>query len=176
MNPDYDAFAWYVIHTKPRQEERAGANLSAWGLEVFAPRLRRRTPRAAQAEHLEPLFPRYIFARFPLRLTGKVGLTRGVHGVVHFGDGPAPVAPEVMSVLRARLDPRGVSLAPERAPAFLSGEAVVVQAGPLKDLVGVFEAETPARERVRILLTTVSFHARVEVPRDLVARLSPARA
>ena len=34
-----DSDVWYVIRTKPKQEERAALNLENQGFEVFAPKL-----------------------------------------------------------------------------------------------------------------------------------------
>ncbi len=173
---NHDTPAWYVIHTKPKHEERASANLRAWGLDVFAPKLRRRLASRQRGETVvvEPLFPRYIFARFPLALVCKVGLTRGVHEVVSFGNGPASVEPEVMRVLQERGDEQGV--ATEACPRLERGDRVRVEAGPLRCLEGVFEGEALPAERVRILLTAISFHARVELPRECVSRLAQAPA
>jgi hypothetical protein len=42
-----DGSCWYVIQTKPKQEDRADLNLRAWKIETFAPTLKeRRTFRA----------------------------------------------------------------------------------------------------------------------------------
>src|SRR5438128_10962889 len=97
---------WYVIHTKPRQEDRADRNLRAWGVPTLSPMLRCRRSRSDVQPHdrIEPLFPRYIFARFAAaELLDKVRFTRGVHAVVEFGGDLIPVEDDVIAVLQSRI-------------------------------------------------------------------------
>jgi transcription antitermination factor NusG len=53
------------------------------------------------------------------------------------------------------------------------GDWVVVTAGPLKGLAGVFERELPEYERVRILITAISYQARVEVHTGDIRKCPP---
>jgi transcriptional antiterminator RfaH len=160
--------SWYAIHTKPRQEERASENLTTWGIEVLTPRL----PVKNQDSSWKPFFPSYIFARFLLeRMLQKVSFTRGVSGIVSFGGIPAVIDDEVISSIKQRMDSRGILLP---AAGFRRGDKLLVQSGPLRNLIGVFEEEVPASMRVRILLSAVAFSARVEVSRFDVTRISAA--
>jgi hypothetical protein len=45
---------------------------------------------------------------------------------------------------------------------------VVISAGPLRNLTGVFEREVKGADRVTILLTTIGYH--LEVDKNLVKR------
>ena len=99
---------WYAIYTHPQQEERADANLRTLKIDTFAPRLKERHFNRYTGKPLyktQPLFPRYIFARFvcPTMLS-KVSFTRGVNSVVHFGNGPLPVEDEIIELIRSRVD------------------------------------------------------------------------
>jgi transcriptional antiterminator RfaH len=157
---------WYVVRTRPRQEERADCNLRAWQVPTLSPKLRR---RRASTERIEPLFPQYIFARFTAPdMLHKVRFTRGVHTVVEFGGYPVPVDDEVMALLQSRIGEDG-TVAVSRE--FRRGDAVMVEHGPLRDLVGVFESDVNAGQRVKILLTTVTCRAHVEIDRDLLTRV-----
>jgi transcriptional antiterminator RfaH len=70
---------WYVIHTHPRQEDRAIRNLLLWGIELLE--LWVRAPRNVGG--LEPLFPGYVFARFDITsMLRNIRFTRGVHSVL----------------------------------------------------------------------------------------------
>lgn len=162
---------WYVIHTKPRQEDRADRNLRAWGVPTLSPKLRCRRSRSngPSGDRVEPLFPRYIFARFAAAdLLYKVRFTRGVHAVVEFGGHPIPVEDDVMALLESRIGEDGFITSGRE---FRRGDAVVIEDGPLKDLVGVFECNVNASHRVKILLTTVSCRAHLEIDRDLLTRM-----
>ncbi|HWS54863.1 MAG TPA: transcription termination/antitermination NusG family protein [Pyrinomonadaceae bacterium] len=172
MSTRPDSLSWYVIHTNPKQEERAHNNLTAWHVESFSPRIReRRLNRLTGASSFvsKPLFPRYIFARFDPRHLHKIRFTRGVHGVVSFGDRPTPVADEVIEVIQSRVDVDGFV---KRGETFAPGDKVQVKDGPLKDLVGIFERETSEADRVMILMVTVSYQARIEIERDYLAKVS----
>ncbi|HXA84767.1 MAG TPA: transcription termination/antitermination NusG family protein [Candidatus Dormibacteraeota bacterium] len=161
-----DSASWYAIHTKPRQEERAFANLTARGIEVLAPRL----PIKNQDSSWKPFFPGYIFAKFSVEcMLQKISFTRGVTGVVSFGGVPAMIDDEVIASIKQRTDARGV-LVP--VSEFKRGDRLLIQAGPLRNFIGVFEEELPASMRIRILLTTVAFSAHVEVSRFDVNRVS----
>src|SRR3954471_23772279 len=96
--------AWYCVRTRQKQEHIAAGNLrQQHGLEVFNPRLRfRRATQRGPVWFTEPLFPSYIFARFPLRqLLNEVRHTSGVSTVVHFADRFPAVPDQVIDELRA---------------------------------------------------------------------------
>lgn len=164
---------WYVIHTKPLQEERADNNLRAWSVETFTPKIRERRYNKFTGKLsyvTKPLFPRYIFARFSAAaLLHKVCFTRGVQSVVGFGGGPDPVSDEIIEVIKQREGRDGfVRLYDE----LNRGDKVVISDGPLKDFAGVFEGHAKDRDRVSILLTTVSYQSRILIERGLVKKVS----
>lgn len=149
---------WYVLHTRLKQEERANKNLRSWGVETLHAKVRTRrfnkftgTPTYIT----EPLFPRYLFARFNVReqLT-KIRFTRGVHHVVCFGESPAPVDQEIIEIIRAHIDENGfVKENDELKPE----DKVVISAGPLRNLIGIFEREVKGSERSMILLSAIGY-------------------
>jgi transcriptional antiterminator RfaH len=149
---------WYVVHTKPCQEERAVNNLNAWGIGTLAPWLETRRTFGSR----QPLFPSYVFASFNAdRALHQVNLTRGVSYVVEFGGKPSPVDDDIIDSLRQRIDDCGVAhLEPQLRP----GDEVMIQSGPLRSFLGVFQRQLTGRDRVRVLLTTVGFNAQVDVP------------
>jgi transcriptional antiterminator RfaH len=159
---------WFVVQTKPKNEERASGNLANGGFEVLAPKLRTRKYREGRFVYvIEPMFPGYIFARFdPIDDFHMIKYTRGVKGVVHFGDRIAPVRPELVEFVRSRLDEGVASV--ERKP-LSKGARVFIQDGPFKGLSGIFEKELDGRERVAILLEGIAFSATMEIDRDLVS-------
>jgi transcriptional antiterminator RfaH len=167
-----DSLRWYTIQTKAQQEDRAESNLKAWGIETFVPRVkeRRRCHYAGGSAYLiKSLFPRYIFARFDVNaLLHKVGFTRGVHSVVRFGGLPVPVDDVVLTIMQSRLGADGFIKIGE---AFMSGDRVMIQAGPFKDFIGIFERETGEADRVRILLTTISYQGHITLDRALVKKV-----
>src|SRR6185295_11920843 len=162
---------WYVVHTNPKQEERANSNLVAWGVETLHPKLKTRRHNeftGVPTYITQPLFPRYLFAKFNAReQLSKILYTRGVHNVVCFGDSPASVSEEIIDVIRERIDHTGVVKARDDLKP---GDRVVISAGPLRNLTGVFEREVKGNDRVMILLNAIGYQGHLEVERSLIER------
>jgi transcription elongation factor/antiterminator RfaH len=164
---------WYVIHTHPKHEDRAGSNLRVLGIPIVDPKIRERRYNQfsiAPAYVTKPLFPRYIFAQFKAYdLYHKVRFTRGVYSVVSFGEGPTPIAEEVIMLIRSNIKEDGfVRIHEEIKP----GDRIMVKDGPLKNFAGIFEREMKGTDRIRVLLETVSYQAHVEIERDMVKKES----
>jgi len=140
---------WYVIQSKPRQERRALDNLQRQGFEVCLPLIEAERIHAQQVvKQLEPLFSRYLFLRASdsIQSFRTIRSTLGVSRLVSFGERPATVADELVSVFRA--GPRAV----ER-PLFRTGQRVQLLRGPLSGVEAVFlEPNGEARAMVLIEL------------------------
>jgi len=164
---------WYVVHTHPKQEDRANSNLRVWGVETLHPKLKTRRVNeftGAITYLTKPMFPRYIFAKFDARKQlAKISFTRGVHHVVSFGGQPTPVEDEIIQIISDRIDQNGFVKIGEELK---QGDRVVIKAGPLRDFEGVFERELNDSERISVLLTTISYQGRVVVNRSLLERAS----
>jgi transcriptional antiterminator RfaH len=163
---------WYVIHTHPKQEDRACNNLEVLGAPTFNPKVRERRYNQfviSSTYVTKPLFPRYIFAQFKVSdLYHKVRFTRGVYNVVSFGESPTPIDEEIVALIRSNIEDgfvridRGLKL----------GDRIIVKDGPLKNLAGIFEREMKGTDRIRILLETVNYQAHIEIARDMVRKAS----
>ncbi|MBV8859846.1 MAG: hypothetical protein JOZ02_23145 [Acidobacteria bacterium] len=168
-----DRLSWYVVYTKPKQEERAVFNLRGWNVEVFAPRLKERKRNEFTGKvtyHVKPMFPRYVFARFKVNeLLHKVNFTRGVQNVISFNNGPTPVSDEIIELIQMQQGESGLIILGEELQ---TGDRVKITEGPLKDFTGVFEESTSDSSRVSIMLTAVSYQTRVVVEREMVRKAS----
>jgi transcriptional antiterminator RfaH len=162
--------SWYVVHTKPKQEERAAKNLEAWRIETFVPRI---PSQKKSCPGTEVLFPGYIFVFCDYSaLFRKLVFTRGVAHVVCFGGTPAQLSDGLIEEIRGRIAAKTAA-----APvAFQKGDPVVIRAGAFRDLIGIFDRETSDHERVQILLNTLAYSVRAELPRSHVsAVIEPVR-
>jgi transcription antitermination factor NusG len=161
---------WFVIQTNPRAEERAMHYLGEKGLELFFPRIqvvRYRELRAGVA--LRPMFPSYLFARF--RFPDEyphVRWTRGVRRILGAGEEPLAVPGEVIALIQAQVDDKGVVKVGRR---LRPKDRVRIRSGPFKDLLGIFEREIDDQGRVEILLSVVGYQARVHIHESLVDRI-----
>jgi transcriptional antiterminator RfaH len=162
---------WYVLHTHLKQESRANNNLKLWGIETLYPKLRSRrvnefTGRSTYITN--PLFPRYLFAKFnPSTQLSDISFTRGIHQVVSFGDQPTPVDEDIIGIIRARMDKDGfVKIGGE----LKEGDKIVIKAGPLRDFQGIFERELKDNERISVLLDTINYQCRMVIRKDLIEK------
>lgn len=170
-----DNLNWYVVHTHPQQEERAGVNLRTFGIETLTPKVRvnRYNEFTNKVTRMpKHMFPSYIFARFRFNAEyHRVRFTRGVHSVLTFTGAPSPVEDEIIDLLRSRIGEDGFVKMFEELKA---GDEVIIKDGRFKDFCGVFDRELQDTDRVRILLNTVNFQAHVVVDRGLVQKLKLA--
>ena len=176
LSAEANILNWYVVHTHPKQEDRANLNLQACGIETLNPKLRANRYNEFSGQQIrivKPLFPSYIFARFRYNDSNhRVRFARGVHSLVSFNHGPAPVDDEIIEMIRSRIGSDGFVRAHEELKA---GDAVVIKDGRFQNLYGVFEREMEDADRVSILLNAVSFQAHVVVDRSLVNKVSQER-
>lgn len=152
--------AWYLVHTKPRQEDVALANLERQGYECYLPQMRIERVRRRKAEiATEPMFPRYLFIRLDSSDQGKswspIRSTLGVSQLVHFGAQAAKVDDTLVDLLRQR----------ERAlpteAMFHHGDSVVIADGPFAGIEAIYQtadAECRAFILLEILAKPVSMH------------------
>jgi len=142
--------AWYVVHTKPRQEGRALENLQNQGFTCFLPTMQVQKLRNQRVQVVtEPMFSRYLFIQLDDQTQnwGPIRSTLGVSKLVSFGPQPAKVPPEFVAFLK--------EAPPETLERmFAPGDTVKVAAGPLQGLEGKYlahDGETRAFVLIELL-------------------------
>jgi transcriptional antiterminator RfaH len=146
--------AWYLVHTKPRQEDVALANLQRQGYECYLPRMRIERIRRRKLEiATEPMFPRYLFIRLDSSDQGKswspIRSTLGVSQLVHFGARAARVDDALVELLRQREQAMPLDA------MFNSGDSVVITDGPFAGIEAIYQT-ADAERRAFILLEILS--------------------
>lgn len=139
-------------------------------LQIFNPKIKRKKYfRGKLVEAVEELFPCYIFAAFDvLSYFHMIRYTRGVRRFVGDRDGmPYVVDASIISFIQSQMENGFVRL---RSPQFAPGDQVMVTEGPFSGLTGIFVEELKPRERVIILLNTIRYQAKVEVPFHLLGK------
>lgn len=158
--------AWYIVHTKPRQEDRALTNLERQGYECYLPKMRIERIRRGKAMIVtEAMFPRYLFIRLDSSNQGKswspIRSTLGVSKLVHFGEQVARAGEALIQLLREREH----SLPTESM--FNSGDTVVILEGPFAGLQAIYQT-ADAERRALILLDFLSKPVKLQIsPTDL---------
>jgi transcriptional antiterminator RfaH len=134
--PETTHQAWYVVHTKPRQEARALENLQKQGFNCFLPTMQVQKLRNQKVQTItEPMFSRYLFIQLDDQTQnwGPIRSTLGVSRLVSFGPQSAKVPAEFITFL-------------QEAPVetiermFNPGDQVQVASGPFKGLEGQYVA------------------------------------
>ena len=158
---------WYAVYTKPREEDRAESNLRAWGMKTFMPMIKDLSGK----EKIRHLFPRYIFAYFnPNSELHKVNYTRGVCGVVRFGDTPCPVDDFIIETIMSQMGQEGFIRFEKES--IRRGDKVTIQDGPFKALSGTVDHETSDSERLVVLLSSVSYQGRIMIEKALLKKVA----
>jgi transcriptional antiterminator RfaH len=174
MKNEENRYRWYVVYTHSKQEDRVDQNLKAWNIETFTPKMKvcRRNQFTGTASYItQPLFPRYIFAKFDASsMLHNIRFTRGVNSVVSSGGYLTPIEDEILFLIKSRI---GVDGFIRMGNDLASGDKVVITDGPFKDLVGIFERETTDMDRVTILLEVISYQGRITLNRDMVRKFNP---
>jgi transcriptional antiterminator RfaH len=165
----HDQAQWYAVRTKPNEEDRADMNLRAWRVETFAPKAKELCTSGYGGRYVvKHLFAGYIFARFDVEMQlHQINYTRGVQSVVNFGGNPIPIDDKVINLIRERINEDGFI----RIEDLRVGDPVRVNSGPLQSIVGVFEWKLKAKDRVKILLSTMSYGSHLLIDRAMVEKV-----
>ena len=157
---------WYLIYTKPRQEQQALENLERQGYQCYLPVLRKERLRQNQVMVAdEPLFPRYLFICLERGRSAKswapIRSTRGVSRLVSFGVEPAPIDDGLVDFLRS------AEAAARSSPIrmFSKDERVKLTAGPFAGMEGIYQMADGER-RAFVLIEFLS--------KSVTLRVSPA--
>ena len=155
---------WYVIHTKPREEARCYADVTAKGFNSFL-------PLAREADKTKPLFPRYLFSLvhrnqdwWPLmRANGVSTILSDTFGF------PVPVPVDQITAIRDQLvdDTLHIPKAARKA-SLKAGETVRIIDGAFRGWDGEI-VRVSARERVDLLLDMVGRKTKISIQASQLA-------
>jgi len=163
------ALSWYLIHSKPRQEQIALENLERQFYPCYLPIFRAEKIRRGELSvSEEPLFPRYLFVQLDTdsqsRSWAPIHSTRGVARLVRFGSEPARVSEELIAQLR-----EGQARSASVQRLFEPEQAVRIARGPFAGVEGIFQMADGHR-RAMVLIEMLS--RPVSVPVDPAALIA----
>jgi len=158
--------SWYLIYTKPQQEDVALRNLEQQDYSVYLPRItEKKRVRGMQQEVTGPMFPRYLFIELNQEFDNwsPIRSTRGVSGLVRFGLQPARVPGDFIRGLQDGAE--RLSELMLQAARFNLGDKVIMMDGPFKGYEAVFQAQK-GTERAIVLLEIANRHTQLQVGID----------
>lgn len=161
---------WYVIHSKPHQENRAYENLKNQRFEVYLPKCKaQKLVKNKLTIVSEPMFSRYLFIRlddvtsnwFPIRST------RGVSKLLQFGAGSLPiVVPD--KVIELIKDTGHPDASQEIVREIFEPDSIVeIKSGAFKGLIGFYQQITSNKSgeiRALLLIDLLGKKQHLEIP------------
>jgi transcriptional antiterminator RfaH len=163
-----DIKAWYLVHSKPRQEYLAQENLERQGYGTYLPvtSVRRRKDGKTVSE-VGPMFPRYLFIHLSEKTDdwGPIRSTLGVANLVRFGQTPTRVPNQLISKIKQREDAEGICVLPERA--YKKGDSVRIVEGPFEGYEAIFQSKN-TRNRVTLLLELLQNSINIELDQKVI--------
>lgn len=159
--------AWYLIHTKARQETTALTNLERQGYTCYLPKITKEAKGSGKRTKTEAMFPRYLFIHLETGEGGNnwmpIRSTRGVDKLVQFGETYPRVEDQLIKSLRERERDTPIQ------PILKKGDGVQILDGPFQDLDAIFYTDD-SEHRVIILINFLLRQLPVKVDRDKVKK------
>lgn len=147
-----DGNCWYLVYTKPKQENVASLNLQQQGFQAYMPLYKNvKNTVASGLVGFEPMFARYVFFR-PATTTQSISTarsTRGVSHIVRFGTELAVVKAGTLRGIKEFEDRRNAAGFAELSP-LRPGKNVRFKNSALNGLEGL--VKSVSRKRVAVLL------------------------
>jgi transcriptional antiterminator RfaH len=158
---------WYLVYTKPKNEDIVSQKFIDAGFEVLNPKLKERKVYRRKLQNIvSPLFPCYIFVKFDSsRDYHLVKYSRGVKSIVGPPGKPSTVPDEIIASLFVRMEEGVVIIKPQE---FEHGEEIIIKAGPFEGFNAIFDKEMKGNERVTILIGAIN--ARTVVDRAMIKK------
>jgi transcriptional antiterminator RfaH len=148
--------AWYLVHTKARQEDTAITNLQRQNFRCYMPMLfMEKVRRGKPVVVAEPMFPSYVFVQLDTSGQGQswspIRSTLGVRELVKFGGHPPKVDAELINALYERQQLQQTN--PQ--VLFAAGDKVVITDGPFAGIEAIYQT-ADAERRSMILLSMLN--------------------
>ncbi|WP_157826675.1 transcription/translation regulatory transformer protein RfaH [Colwellia sp. 12G3] len=160
--------SWYLLTTKPKNEQRAVENLTAQKIEVYFPKVKQLKKR--QGKKLigeEALFPNYLFVKLDTEKDNfnAIRSTRGVSNFVRFGLNYGKVSNEFINELSSDLNNQAERTNLKTLININKGDELVILDGPLAGLKGVYQCKD-GLERSILLLNILGKENKVVIEND----------
>ncbi len=139
---------WYALSVRYQHEVRTGLLLKFKGWETLVPLYRDSRQWSDRVKEIDlPLFPGYVFCRFPRLDCRHVEDTPGVVCTIRFSGNPLPIPQQEIAGIQNMLAAQ-VRLGPW--PFLKTGDRVRIERGPLRGLEGTLVRD---REVTRVVVS-----------------------
>jgi len=167
---------WYVLQTKPKQENLVESYLNLAKIEVFNPKIQEiRLIRGRRKKVIVPLFPCYVFAKLKPSLFDLIIYTRGVRKILGVNGRPKPIKESIIETIKERINNGNNHVyIPENCEIkfYLNpGDHVLVVDGPLRGFVGIVERANGLKAVV--MLISMDYQVKAELHTFLLRKIDP---
>ncbi|MDG1733832.1 MAG: transcription/translation regulatory transformer protein RfaH [Thalassotalea sp.] len=135
---------WFVLTSKPREEQRAFDNLTSQGYEAFLPKIAKvKKLKGIKAVSSEPLFPNYLFILLDKQVANfnAIRSTRGVGSFVRFGMNQATIDDSIIMSIKQSLNTGEQEKTLDELLNYSQGEKVEITTGPFKGLQAIYQTK-----------------------------------
>jgi transcription antitermination factor NusG len=160
---------WFAIRTSARWELRASSELSRRGIETYLPisRVKRRWSDRVKIMD-QPLFPGYLFGRFPVAERIRVLEAPGVRQIVGIGNTPASIGESEIDNLRTLVSAHPL-LVPW--PYLHAGQRIRINRGPLAGVEGFVVRAEKSALRIVVSVDLLQRSVAAEIDRDCIGAI-----
>jgi transcriptional antiterminator RfaH len=154
---------WFVVSTKPRQEQVALDNLQRQGFHAYLPRIAMQKRRRDQWHSVsEPLFPGYVFVQLTLGQdnTAPIRSTLGARGLVRFGTHTPSLDNSLIDWFKQQ-EQQQFEQPKTASDLFKPGAPVTILNGPFAGLQAVYEMPKSA-DRALLLISILGRETRLQ--------------
>ena len=143
---------WFLLYTKPHQEDRAKKNLENQQFITFLPKIATQDLKK-KSTIIKPLFPRYLFVILDINSNKlqAVKFTKGVSHIVRFGNELATIDDEIITFFQKNSDETDIFHQQLKISSYSHGEKIIIKDGLLKGKEAIFLSDD-GKKRARILL------------------------
>ena len=158
-------FRWYLVFTKPKEEEKAKKNLENQGFESFMPKISVIKKGEKISSKVELMFPRYIFTKLKKEDSNwiKINSTYGVNKVVAYGGMPAFIPESLINELKIKCGERGILEQKKIFTNYNKGDRISIKDGIFKGKDAIF-LSYKGKDRVRVLLEIINQSSATDIP------------
>ena len=120
---------------------------------------------------MEPIFPGYVFVNLDFKSDNwaAVKYTRGVLGLVQFGQKPAIVSTKIIEDLRENAPKSQINLSADES--FSTGDTVSITEGSLKGLNAIYQCSS-GKDRVIVLINLLGHNTKAGIKQDYIRKVS----
>lgn len=168
VTPQESDLPWFALHVRSRFEVSVASHLYGKGYECFLPTFKSRRRWSDRVKEIEaPLFPGYLFCRFNVLDRFPIVTTPGLIQIVGFNRAPVPVTESEIAALQQLVSSK---LRHEPWPYLKAGAKVMIEAGPLTGLEGIY-IESKGSHRLVLSVTLLQRSVAVEIDSAYVRAL-----